>query len=189
MKMPLLAGVSTQNSALISKSVYGCLVTRYPPMPLSAWSTPSAIVQFASPTLLNASMFFPSNNVVQPRCACAPSVSDDAAANTMSPATTTATRFIRPPTLLTSRVTEGEFYVSEVVAIEVCLIITGGHMRPDMKTILSGVALGLLAFVHGANVLGQGTGANDPTFLRRNFSPIAYVKASNPKADAKLGFG
>ena len=88
-----------------------------------------------------------------------------------------------------SRVDEGEFYVSEVAAIEVCLIITGGHMRPDINTILSGVVLGLIAFVHGANVLGQGASANDPTFLRRNFSPIAYVKASNPKADAKLGFG
>jgi len=62
-------------------------------------------------------------------------------------------------------------------------------MRPDINTILSGAILGLIAFVHGANVLGQGAGANDPTFLRRNFSPIAYVKASNPKADAKLGFG
>src|SRR5262245_28934762 len=132
MKMPLLAGVSTQNSALISKSVYGCLVTRYPPMPLSACSTPSAIVQLAAPTLLTASMFFPSNNLVQPRSAGASSVSDDAAANTLSPATTTATRFIRPPLLLMSRADEGEFYVSEVVAIErrfpgeVCLIITGG---------------------------------------------------------------
>jgi hypothetical protein len=94
-----------------------------------------------------------------------------------------------------SRADEGEFYVSEVVAIErgfpreVCLIITGGDMRPDMHKILSGLALGLTAFVHGANVLGQGTGANDPTFLKRNFSPIVYLKASNPKADAKLGFG
>src|SRR4030095_12150622 len=66
-------------------------------MPLSAWSTPSAIVQFASPTLLNASMFFPSNNVVHPPGACASSVSDNAAVNTMSPATTTAMRFIQPP--------------------------------------------------------------------------------------------
>src|SRR5262245_52080276 len=62
-------------------------------------------------------------------------------------------------------------------------------MRPDMNKILSGVVLGLTAFVHGATVLGQGAGANDPAFLKRNFSPIVYVKASNPKADAKLGFG
>jgi hypothetical protein len=62
-------------------------------------------------------------------------------------------------------------------------------MRPDINKILCGVGLGIIAFVHGANVLGQGAGANDPTFLRRNFSPIAYLKASNPKADAKLGFG
>ncbi len=35
-------------------------------------------------------------------------------------------------------------------------------------------------------VRGQGS---DPGFLRRNFSPITYLKASNPRADAKLGFG
>src|SRR5215470_18834621 len=58
-----------------------------------------------------------------------------------------------------------------------------------MKRVLCGVALGITASIYGANVLGQGAGANDPAFLKRNFSPIAYVKASNPKADAKLGFG
>ena len=28
-----------------------------------------------------------------------------------------------------------------------------------------------------------------PGFLRRNFSPVTYLKASNPRPDAKLGFG
>src|SRR4029453_3555163 len=67
-------------------------------MPLSAWSTPSAIVQFASPTLLNASMFFPSNNVVQPPFAST-DTSVDAALNTKSPATPPQMRFIVPPVL------------------------------------------------------------------------------------------
>src|SRR5215468_8995812 len=58
-----------------------------------------------------------------------------------------------------------------------------------MKRVLCGVALGITASMYGASVLGQGPGANDPAFLKRNFSPVAYVKASNPKADAKLGFG
>ena len=33
------------------------------------------------------------------------------------------------------------------------------------------------------------TKGSDPGILKRNFSPVAYLKASNPRADAKLGFG
>src|SRR5262245_18545573 len=58
-----------------------------------------------------------------------------------------------------------------------------------MKRVLCGLVLVITASTHDAAVHGQSAGANDPAFLRRNFSPIAYVKASNPKADAKLGFG
>src|ERR1700741_1489808 len=80
MKMPLLAVVSTQNSALISRAPYDCLVTRYPPIPLSAWTAPSTIVQLASPTLVNASRFLPPNSVVKPPPPrCADSVIDVAA--------------------------------------------------------------------------------------------------------------
>src|SRR4029453_11377814 len=70
----------------------------------------------------------------------------------------------------------------------------GGQCHPtrskaEMKRVLWGVVLVMIAFVQGPTVRGQSAAANDPAFLRRNFSPIAYVKASNPKADAKLGFG
>ena len=57
-----------------------------------------------------------------------------------------------------------------------------------MKRVLCGLALVITASTH-ATVRGQSAGANDPAFIRRNFSPITYVKASNPKTDAKLGFG
>src|SRR5678815_1928265 len=58
-----------------------------------------------------------------------------------------------------------------------------------MKRVFWGLVLVLSTTTHNATVRGQSAGANDPAFLRRNFSPITYVKASNPKADAKLGFG
>ena len=48
-----------------------------------------------------------------------------------------------------------------------------------------GVVLVITVAASGV-VRGQG---GDPGFLRRNFSPITYLKASNPRADAKLGFG
>jgi hypothetical protein len=58
-----------------------------------------------------------------------------------------------------------------------------------MKRVLCGLLLVFTATAHDATVRGQSAGANDPAFLRRNFSPITYLMASNPKADAKLGFG
>jgi hypothetical protein len=53
-----------------------------------------------------------------------------------------------------------------------------------MKKMFSGVAV---VFAASAIVIGQN--ANDPAFLKRNFSPVTYIKASNPQPDAKLGFG
>ena len=44
----------------------------------------------------------------------------------------------------------------------------------------------ILVITLAAAVHGQGS---DPGFLKRNFSPVTYLKASNPRADAKLGFG
>jgi hypothetical protein len=58
-----------------------------------------------------------------------------------------------------------------------------------MKRVLCGLVLLVTASIDAAIVAGQSAGANDPAFLKRNFSPITYIKASNPKADAKLGFG
>jgi len=58
-----------------------------------------------------------------------------------------------------------------------------------MKRVFWGLVLVLGTTTHDATVRGQSAGANDPAFLKRNFSPIAYLKASNPKPDAKLGFG
>lgn len=58
-----------------------------------------------------------------------------------------------------------------------------------MKRVLCGLVMLIIASVDGAMVLGQSAGANDPAFLKKNFSPVTYLKASNPKADAKLGFG
>jgi hypothetical protein len=50
------------------------------------------------------------------------------------------------------------------------------------------------AATNGATVRGQAAGPSTSLgasagFLTRNFSPVAYLKASNPRADAKLGFG
>src|ERR1051325_5150770 len=47
-----------------------------------------------------------------------------------------------------------------------------------------GVVLVITVAASGV-VRGQG---GDPGFLRRNFSPITYLKASNPRAEEKLGF-
>jgi FG-GAP repeat protein len=58
-----------------------------------------------------------------------------------------------------------------------------------MKRAVCGLVLVFTTSTHDADVRGQSAGANDPVFLKRNFSPITYLKASNPKADAKLGFG
>jgi len=58
-----------------------------------------------------------------------------------------------------------------------------------MKRALVGLVLVVTAASNGAIVRGQGANGADPGFLKRNFSPVAYLKASNPRADAKLGFG
>src|SRR5258708_1083227 len=65
MKMPLLAGSSTQNSARIWKSLYAFFDTRKP-LPLSAWTTPSASFQLASPIWFHWSRLLPSNRTTQP---------------------------------------------------------------------------------------------------------------------------
>ena len=57
-------------------------------------------------------------------------------------------------------------------------------MKPQT---LIGLVLVTTVFSSGAPVRGQG--GNDPGFLKRNFTPVTYLKASNPRADAKLGFG
>src|SRR5262245_64072742 len=58
-----------------------------------------------------------------------------------------------------------------------------------MRRSLVGVVLVVTAAGIGAVVHGQQARSTDPGFLRRNFSPVTYLKASNPRADAKLGFG
>ena len=57
------------------------------------------------------------------------------------------------------------------------------------RVLLGGLVLVITASMHAAVARGQSAGASDPAFLRRNFSPVSYIKASNPKSDAKLGFG
>ena len=57
-----------------------------------------------------------------------------------------------------------------------------------MKRALCGLVLVITA-TNGAIVRGQAPKGSDPGILKRNFSPVAYLKASNPRADAKLGFG
>lgn len=57
-----------------------------------------------------------------------------------------------------------------------------------MRRALCGMVLAISASAYGVAVTGQGA-ANDPAFLKRNFSPVTYLKASNARADAKLGFG
>jgi hypothetical protein len=51
-----------------------------------------------------------------------------------------------------------------------------------------GLVLVVTAAAGGAIARAQ-EGDPGPAFLRRNFSPVEYLKASNPRADAKLGFG
>ena len=50
------------------------------------------------------------------------------------------------------------------------------------------LGLVLLGIVAASAVVARGQGGN-PRFLARNFSPVTYLKASNPRPDAKLGFG
>ena len=49
----------------------------------------------------------------------------------------------------------------------------------------------LLAVIAGDKeiVHGQSARGSDPPFLTRSFTPVSYLKASNPRPDAKLGFG
>src|SRR5262245_9044609 len=72
MKMPLLVSSSAQNSALIWKSLYDSLLTRYegsfPSVILSATSAPSFIAQLALPTSVQSPILVPSTNVIQPSC-------------------------------------------------------------------------------------------------------------------------
>jgi hypothetical protein len=55
-----------------------------------------------------------------------------------------------------------------------------------IKRVLFGLVLVMTVVAAGSLARGQGS---DPGFLRRNFTPVTYLKASNPRADAKLGFG
>jgi FG-GAP repeat protein len=60
-----------------------------------------------------------------------------------------------------------------------------------MKRVVRSLVLAAaLTTLSGAVARGeQSARPGDPGILRRNFSPVAYLKASNPRADAKLGFG
>src|SRR5882672_7148700 len=60
-----------------------------------------------------------------------------------------------------------------------------------MKRVVRALVLAAaLTTLSGAVARGeQSARPGDPGILRRNFSPVAYLKASNPRADAKLGFG
>ena len=51
------------------------------------------------------------------------------------------------------------------------------------------VLIPVLFVAAGAIVVAQTATGGDPGFLKRNFTPIAYLKASDPSPDAKLGFG
>src|SRR3954471_15357437 len=69
MKMPLLASSSVQNSALIWKSLFESLLTRYErslPSSLSAASAPSFISQLALPTSVQSPFLLESSSVTQP---------------------------------------------------------------------------------------------------------------------------
>src|SRR5947207_7576056 len=57
-----------------------------------------------------------------------------------------------------------------------------------MKRALCGLVLVITA-TNVATVRGQTPKGSDPGILKRNFSPVAYLKASNPRVDSKLGFG
>jgi hypothetical protein len=57
-----------------------------------------------------------------------------------------------------------------------------------MKRALCGLVLVITA-TNGAIVRGQTPKVSDPGIPERNFSPVAYLKASNPRVDSKLGFG
>src|SRR6185503_7518373 len=91
--MPLLALWSAQNSARSSKSLYDFLLTRKPPLPLSATMAPPSARQFASPSRLKLSRpFSPSISVVQPPML--PGIIEQAAT---SVAASASVRFIGAP--------------------------------------------------------------------------------------------
>ena len=55
------------------------------------------------------------------------------------------------------------------------------------RVVRSLVLVAALTTLSGAVARGQQSARpGDPGILRRNFSPVAYLKASNPRADAKL---
>ncbi len=58
-----------------------------------------------------------------------------------------------------------------------------------MKRVMCGLVLVIGVSMHGVIMRGQSARSNDPGFLKGNFSPVTYLKASNPKSDAKIGFG
>ena len=58
-----------------------------------------------------------------------------------------------------------------------------------MNRVLFCLVLVMMLSPGGTRVRGQQSKAGGPGILARNFSPVAYLKASNPRADAKLGFG
>jgi hypothetical protein len=62
----LKLGETSWISALIWKFLYEFLVTRWPPLPLSATSAPSSMRQLASPVLFQSPMVLPSVSVTQP---------------------------------------------------------------------------------------------------------------------------
>src|SRR3954451_48860 len=66
MKMPLLAFSSDQNSIRTCRSLYFSLLTRWPPLPLSATIAPSSTRQLASPAWVKPSRLLPSNRVTKP---------------------------------------------------------------------------------------------------------------------------
>src|SRR3981189_2186668 len=65
-KMTCRSSSSPYHSALIWKFLYEFLVTRWPPLPLSATSAPSSMRQLASPVLFQSPMVLPSVTVPQP---------------------------------------------------------------------------------------------------------------------------
>src|SRR5262245_14964244 len=97
MKIPLLASSVTQKSAVIWKSVYDIGVTRKP-VPIVAWTAPSATDQFALPTTSQPFMLVPSSSVLHPPDCCAVTVGAATVnATTANAANSDASRVIAPP--------------------------------------------------------------------------------------------
>ena len=59
-----------------------------------------------------------------------------------------------------------------------------------MNRLLCWLLLAVTLLLSGAAVRGQqATRAGDPGVVARNFTPVAYLKASNPGLDDHLGVG